>query len=208
MPRNFFLAAVAVAVAVTGLPALASGPDFEPEVLDRVLAGEIVADNLVTSNHEFRQRFRAYFPKGTPEAFVKLVTNHAAFPSWIPEVKKAETTGTDADGLGWRYHAEIFIDMGIVQQTVTPEGYQRLTPPAAPGDDTLLRNQITNYTDQLQSGEERSRLIPYQSGFLLDETIEAVARQDAPVFVATLVRKELRARGKKLVERARAQLGR
>lgn len=196
----------ALAAIVVAMPAWAGGPDFEPEVLARVKKGEVVTENLVTSNREFKVRFRAYAPTGTPEAFVRVVTTHADFPRWIPEVKKAETTGVDDDGMGWRYRADVFIDLGIVQQTVTPEGHQRVTWPAAAGDDTLLRNQLTNYTDQLQTGEERTRLIPYESGFLIETIVEGVARQDLQVFLAQLVRKELRARGKRLVERAREQV--
>lgn len=199
--------AVVCLVAFSALPG-AAGPDFEPEVLARVRRGEVVVDNLVDSNKEFRIRFRAFFPKGTPEGFVRLVTNHDRFPQWIPEVQSAETLAVEEDGTVFSYRADVFIDLGLIQETLAPAGTQRIRWPEAPGGETHLRNTLTNYTHLLQAGEERTRLVPFQGGFLSDTTVEAVLRQALDPFFAQLVRREIRARCKRLVERARDELAR
>jgi hypothetical protein len=200
--------AVVCLVAFFAVPLAVAGPDFEPEVLARVRRGEVVVDNLVQSNKEFRIRFRAFFPKGTPEGFVRLVTDHGRFPRWIPEVRSAETLAVEEDGTVFSYRADVFIDLGLIQETLAPEGTQRVRWPDAPGGETHLRNTLTNYTSSLQFGEERTRLVPFQGGFLSDTTVEAVLRQELDPFFAQLARREIRARCKRLVERARDELAR
>ena len=207
MEKFAILRFAALAAVVVSIPVLAA-PDFEPEILARVKGGEVVVENLVTSNSEFRVRIRAFFPGATPDGFVKLVTNHGNMPNWIPEVKKAETLAEEEENTVFRYKAEVFIDLGILNQTLYPEGTQRITRTGIPGDDLLIRNTITNYIDQIQGAEERTKLSPYDGGFLLDSTIEAVGRKDLPAFISGLIRKELRTRGKRLVERSRTALAR
>jgi hypothetical protein len=131
--------AVVCLVAFSAVPLAVAGPDFEPEVLARVQRGLVVVDNLVQSNKEFRIRFRAFFPKGTPEGFVRLVTDHRRFPRWIPQVRSADTLAVEEDGTVFPYLADVFIDLGLIQETLAPEGTQRVRWPDAPGGETHLR---------------------------------------------------------------------
>jgi len=143
----------------------------EPGLMDRVMGGEIVLSETTNTSTEFVDVFRAFFNKTSAKAYADLVTDHAKYVDLFPEMKEAKTTSVNSDRTVFTYWARMVVTVGIFQQTLYPEGRHtvKLARDAA-GESTVL-NEITNYTEYLKLATESARLIPYQNGMLVEDTV-------------------------------------
>jgi hypothetical protein len=184
MSRALCLSLVAVfclARAAAAASPAAPIPGFEnPQILERVMGGEIVKEEKISTAVEVQTIMRAFFNKVSPDAYVGLATDHPKYVELFPDlIKEAKTTKVNADHTEWDYWMDILYTMGIFQTHVYPEGHQiyRKAPDAA-SEATLLHN-ITNYQDYIKSATQTTRLIPYKTGMLVHDDIHLVMKKES-----------------------------
>jgi len=189
------------------LSALAMDPPtgFDPDTLARVMKGEIVVKELVNTKVEFREVARAYFNKVSTEAYHQLATNHKKYPSMFSEVKDAKTLKVDDKRTMYDYWLHLVIQYGPYTIPVYPEGTQVVTPAKDPTSEAYVRNVITNYTDTLDFAVQKTRLIPYQTGILVEEDIHVKVKSE--VTGGNIVKKELHKFYTRWVNTFRKELG-
>ena len=163
---------LAVAVLVY-LPvvAKADAPPGFADVMDQVMQGDIVLQETVNTSTEFEDVFRAYFNKVTPDAYAALIVDYPKYPDMFDEIKEAHQISVNADRTVFTYGLKMVVAVGPFHQTITPEGRHTLTINAS-GESHVL-NEITNYQNYLNYATESTRLIPYQNGMLVEDTVHA-----------------------------------
>jgi len=177
---RFFILSVLVClpavVRADGVP-----PGFDaPGLMDRVMNGEIVLDETVNTDTEFQDYFRAFFDKTTPAAYGALVTDYEIYPQLFDNMKDGKTTSVNADHTVYTYTLTVEESIGPFTETVYPEGQETLQlTPDANGESHIL-NEITNYQNNLNYATETVRLIPYQTGMLVEDDVHVSIKNSSP----------------------------
>lgn len=173
-PIRFALCALVLALSSRATLA-ADGPiaGFEdPAVLSRVMGGEIVAEEKAATGKEFETVFRAFFKGVSPDAYRDLATNHVKYPDLFPDdVKSAETTKSNKERTEFEYKMDLVFRIGIFVQHVYPELRQVYTPAPDAVSEAKMWQTVLNYKEYLTDSTETTRLIPYQGGILIHDTI-------------------------------------
>jgi hypothetical protein len=66
----------------------------------------------------------------------------------------------------------MLVEYGIFTFDVYPEGTHKAFPAKDTKSEAKLVNEITNYKDMMKKAVETTRMIPYQTGFLMEDTVE------------------------------------
>lgn len=163
-------------------------PGFEkPGLMDKIMKGQIVLDEQINASVEFKDVFRAYFNKVTPDAYAALAVNYPKYPDLIDMIQEAKQTSVNADHTVYTYWLHMDVAIGPFHQQIYPEGRHTLKINAN-GESTIL-NEITNYQDYIETATETTRLIPYQNGMLVEDTVYAKLRKSNSM--AGMVKKQL-----------------
>jgi hypothetical protein len=176
-------------------PSLATGPQDapvgfkDPVLLGRVMKGEAVIQEPIGTQTEFQTVVRLYFNRVSPEAYAILATNHRVYPTMFDEVKEGRTTKANVGLTEFDYWLDLLVGTGILEDHVYPEGHQTFTPAADTKSEALIVNHLTNYQDTIQSAVQRTRLIPYETGMLVEDDIH-ILMQDASLS-SRIVKKKL-----------------
>ena len=199
------LALACVALSAFARVSAAAIPGFEdPKVLEKVMKGEIVTEEVTQTKKDFRTVFRLYVPKADTVAWTNVVTDHAKYPSMISQVKSAETTKVNAEKTEYEYKMELLVKVGPFSQKIYPEGRQNVTPAKDAVSEAVVVNTITNYQDMIAKNSETTRLIPYEGGILVHDDINfTLVKENGQ---SKLIAKELNKNAKSMLEAFRAAL--
>lgn len=177
----------------------------DPVVLDKVMKGNIVVEQVMSTKTEFKTAVRAFFKKTSPDAYVDLFTSHKKWIGMLPEIKDAKTNSVNATMTEFTYWLALKIKYSLFTFDIYPEGKQTVTR----GKDALAEwkvlNEITNYKDQLSLAEENLRLIPHQGGILVEDNIHVVLVKASSQ--ATTAKKEIEKKWIDLIGAFRKELG-
>lgn len=166
-------------------------PGFEdPVLLEKVMSGQVVLEEKIATKKEFRTIIRAYFNKVSPEAYYKLATNHAKYPSMFEEVVEGATTSVSADALDLDYRLHLKVKVGMFEYDAYPEGHHKIIPAKDAISEARVVNEITNYEDQIKYSRQTTRLIPYQTGILIEDDVHFTLKSDSAA--ASLMKKKLK----------------
>lgn len=148
-------------------------PGFEaPGLIDRLLAGEIVLEEKVNNKFDYQAYQRAFAPKASAEAYIKIAINHAAYPNYFKEVQSAKTTAQNADLTEIDYWADVIFKSGIFSYHLYPTGKQLITYAKDAVSESKIDNKITNYPDRIKVGQQITRLVPYEGGILIEDFVD------------------------------------
>src|SRR5688572_27081780 len=81
---------------MAGLGAVGRGFE-DPGLLDKVMKGDIVVEQVMSTKTEFKTSVRAFFKKVSPEAYTDLFTAHKKWIGLLSEIKDAKTLSANAD---------------------------------------------------------------------------------------------------------------
>lgn len=176
-PLAFVLCLLVLASSMT----LADPPEgFEdPGLLAKVLNGDIVIEDIVDIPLEFRSYGRSYFDGVSSEAFVEGITDHARWPDLIGEVKEAKTTKINADQTEFDFWAHMIVNYLFFTYEFYPEGRQTISPAPDILSETKIYSVITNYQEEYKMLEMDTRLIPYETGILVEDDIHIVLVEES-----------------------------
>ncbi len=193
-----------IAVVSTALAA-EPPPGFEEHgVLEKVKAGEIVKTEVVATKKEFKSVFRAFFKKTSPDAYTALATNHPKYPQLFSDIKEAKTVNANAEGTEFDYWLHVVLKVGIFTQHVYPEGHQSYKRAVDEKSEATIVHNITNYKEYLESAVETTRLIPYEDGMLLHDTVHIKLLKDNAQ--STMIKNKLNEQFERFISTFRKEL--
>lgn len=195
--------------AVASIGAFAADPPkgFEdPALLAKVMSGKIVDQVQIDTKTEYKVVLRAYFAKTSPEAYAGIATNHPKYPSMFEEIQSAETTKVNAQRTDFEYKMTVLVQYGPFQLQVHPTGRQVFTPGADPRAEGAVAHNITNYQDVLEIASQGTRLIPYDNGMLVEDSIHVKVRKDYPPAQAAAIKTQLKKTFTRFLEVFRREL--
>jgi len=164
-------------------------PGFEdPKLLARVMSGEIVLEEKVSTKTEFRSIVKAFFNKVSPDAYTKLATNHPKYPSLFSEIKEAKTVSVSTDQLNLDYWLHLKVPIGPFFYDAYPEGHHTIVSAPDAQSEAKLLNEVTNYKDQIKFAKQTTRLIPYKTGILVEDDIHFLLTKES-AFSGTIKKK-------------------
>jgi hypothetical protein len=205
MDRRFHYVSVVLSV-VLSVPALAKGRGFEdPVLLDKVMKGNIVVEQVMATKTEFKSSVRAFFKGVSPEAYTDLFTSHKKWIGLLPEIKDAKTNSASADKTEYTYWMHMKVKYAIFTFDIYPEGKQTIAAGKDAVSEWAIKNEITNYKDDLKLAEENLRLIPHQGGILVEDNIHVILAKESSQ--ATTAKKEIEKKWVALMGAFRDELG-
>jgi len=142
----------------------------KPGLIEKLKAGEVVYEEVKSTQTAYTGIHRAYFYKVSPEAYVAEVTQHKKYPDHFTEILQGETTKIEKDH-SWNYWLEMVVKVGIFSFKVYPELHHVFTPGKDAISEAVLLNELTNYGEHVKTATQTSRLIPYEGGMLIEDTI-------------------------------------
>jgi hypothetical protein len=141
-------------------------------VFNKVIAGDIVKVVEKDTASEYILKIRAYFNKKGSKLdssdLIKLVTNHKKYEELFPEeIKRASTISVSADKKSFKYLL-IFNSTGL---SVRVDGDQKITYAKDATSEALIDNDISSFKNLFKSVSEKTRIIPYNDGLLVEDVI-------------------------------------
>ncbi len=162
----------------------------DPVLLGSVMGGKVIYQDKIDTKIEFETVAKAFFTKTSPEAYAMLAVNHPKYPQLFQEVKEGHTTKISEDKLDYDYRLKLVIQAGFITQEVFPEGHQHLIPAADAISEYRIQNAITNYTDDIKSATQVTRLIPYDNGILVEDDVHVILQK--PSAQSNIIKKKLK----------------
>jgi hypothetical protein len=203
MYRN--LALLCVAAFAFARTAAADIPGFEnKDLLEKVMAGEIEAEDVIATKTEFRTIFRLFVPKRDAEAWIGVATDHAKYPTIIDAVKSGQTVHVNHDRSIFDYKLHIVVKVGPFTQHVYPEGRQVVTRAHDAVSETKMMNTINNYGEMFVSNSEATRIIPHEGGILIYDDVHFKLKKESGH--AALIQKHLKKNALAILEGFRSVL--
>jgi len=173
-------------------------------VFEKVMGGEIHAQEALATKKEFRTIFRAYFPKIVATQYADLVVSHARYPEMFDEVKAAKTTKVNPGRTEFDYWAHIVYKFGIFNYDVYPEGRHTLVLPTTAYAEARVLHEVLNYKDQLNKVLETTRLIPWEGGILVHDDIYFMLQKESSQ--STMIKNQLKKQFLRYLEKFREVL--
>jgi len=176
----------------------------DPLLLEKVMKGEIIIQDTISTPTEFRTIGRAFFKKVSPNAYLDLATNHPKYPDLFEEVKKGETLEINSSKTEFKYRLDILIEVGFLSEHVYPEGIQKLVRAEDAISESTVDNEITNYTQTIKFSRQHTRLIPYKDGMLVEDDVHFQLQKDSGL--SGIIKQELKKFFTKYISRFRQEL--
>jgi hypothetical protein len=142
---------------------------FDAALLKRVMKGEIVLEQKIDTAREMKSVFRAFVPGASPEAYQKVVLNYEKYPSIFSDVLQAQTRNTTPDSAS--YWIQLQVRVALFQREIELEGVHAIWYPKDAQSEGALLNTITNQEEYLEFATAYSRLIPWEGGTLIEDTV-------------------------------------
>jgi len=149
----------------------------DPKLLAKVMSGEIVSETLIDTKTEHQTIVRAYFNRVSSDAYIRLATNHHKYPSMFPEVKGVPKS-VKINENEFEYTLDVLIQTGPFSFHVYPDFLQVVTPAPDLVSESAIANDVTNYTDVLEFFRQRTRLIPWETGILVEDNLHAKIKKE------------------------------
>lgn len=143
----------------------------DPALLARVMKGEIVYTTLVDTKLETKAVVKAYFAGVEPSEYYALTFDYGGYPKIFDEVKHGKLVKADYAAGTYDYQLEVETKVGLITMQDTALGRHTAKPAADPAQESLLHNQLLNFEEYVKSGLQNVRLIPYQGGILVEDTV-------------------------------------
>lgn len=158
------------------LSALAFGADApkgfnDPALLAKLMKGEIVKTTLTENKLETKVVLRAFSNKTSTDAYIDLAVNHAKYPALFEEIQDAKTVSVDKDRMTYDWWMDRIVGSGFLSFHVYIEGTQKLTRAKEASGEAFVENKMKNYKEYVQLGTQNTRLVPYEGGILIEDTI-------------------------------------
>lgn len=155
-----------LACSTLGLAEVAPKGFEAPGILEKVVGGQVLAEDQVDISTAMRVVFRAFFSGVTPDRFVDAVTDHANYPNLFPEVQTGRTVSVNADKTQWDYAVDINAKIGFFTKKIHVEAHQQIVPAKDLVSEWTMTDAITNNREELKQALNSMRFIPYGNGFL------------------------------------------
>lgn len=177
----------------------------DASIFNKVIAGDIVKIVEKDTTKEYVLRIRAFFKKNKAvldsSDLIKLVTNHKKYEELFPEeIKRASTLSTSTDKKNFKYLL-IFNGTGL---SVRVEGEQKIEYAKDATSEAFIHNDINSFKNLFKSVTEKTRIIPYDDGLLIEDVIEM--QIISPGIVANKVKTKLTDNLNKFVSKFREEL--
>lgn len=184
--QNVFISAMSVFLAVSQISMAERDPEgFDPETLAKVLSGEIVLQQVVSSPVELRTMIRAYFDRVSGDAYIRLATDHPKWAQLFQEVKEGKTTLVNETKTYFEYALSMVVKYGPYTIPLHPTGKQNITYAPDAVSESKIINELTNYKDYIEFIIQKTRLIPYQTGILVEDDVHLKVKNQVPQAVKT-----------------------
>ena len=157
-----------------------------PGLIERLRKGETVKETRVDTRKEFHFVHKAYYRNVTPEAFAGLAVNHQRYPELFQEVVSGATLRVDHGAGQYDYRLHVRVDVGLFRQDAHPEGTHVVTKAPA---EWKIANRVTNYPHYAEVADQRTRLIPWEGGILIEDEVHVRLKQNNPM--SRLIRNKL-----------------
>ncbi len=163
---------------------LPGGPaGFDAETLEKVLQGKTVIKNVINTKLELHSYIRAFFDDVIAQEYVELATDHPKFPTLFPEVKEGRTTYVNESKTQFEYALSMVIEYGIYLIPFNPTGIQKIKHGQDSVSESTIENEVTNYKERFEFIRQNTRLIPFQTGILIEEDVHMKMKKQIPDFV-------------------------
>lgn len=143
----------------------------DPKSLEKIMAGEIVKTQVIDTKMETKVILRAFCNKSSTDAFIDVAINHGKYPVMFPEIQDAKTTATNAEKTQYDWWADMLVKQGFISFHVHPEGVQKITRAKDATSEATIENTLKNYADLVEVGQQNTRLIPFENGVLVEDTV-------------------------------------
>lgn len=182
--QNVFILAVSMFLAVSRISSAERDPEgFDPETLAKVLSGKIVQQQVISTPVELRTMIRAYFDRVSGYAYIQLATDHPKWAQLFPGVKEGKTTFVNEIKTYFEYELSLVVKYGPYTIPLYPKGKQTVTYAPDAVSESKILNELTNYKDYIEFLVQKTRLIPYQTGILIEDDVHLKVKNQVPAAV-------------------------
>ncbi len=176
----------------------------DPALLEKVMKGEVVKTTVLENKLETKVILRAYSNKTSTDAYMDLAVNHAKYAALFDEIQDAKTVSVDKDRTTYDWWIDRIVGSGFLSFHVYPEGTQILTRAKDATSEATIENRMKNYKDQVVVGVQNTRLIPYENGILIEDTVYVKVVESAK---GEMIKSEIVKQFTRFLEVFRAELG-
>lgn len=167
------------------LTSITYGADYpkgfeDPALMEKVMGGDIVVERVLDTNQEGKMIARSYFDGVSSDAYLDLATQYEKYPTIFPMVKKGQTLNVNPEKTVFGYKLDILVVYGVFSKMIYPEMKHTLIRAKGTSDESHLKNELMNYKKDVEFATQSIRLIPFEKGILVEDTIHAKAKQSSP----------------------------
>lgn len=177
----------------------------DPAMLEKIMKGTIVKTTVVDTKMESKIVLKAYSNKTSTDAYIDLAINHAKYPALFPEFQDAKTTKVSEDKTEYNYWSDLIIQHGFLSLHVNPEGVQKITRAKETAGEAFVEHTLTNYKDLIEVGSQNTRLVPYDNGILIEDTVYVKVKQSGGQ--ATMIKQKMVEQFTRFIQGFRKELG-
>ena len=175
--------------------------DFsDPSTFDAVLNGEIIVEDQLDTGTVFLSVVRAYFFRTHPREYVELITDHPRWPELVKDFREGRTLDSNPEGTLFDWWLSMRVQFGLFHYEFFPTGRQ--TVKERLGETTV--HNLLDGGEMVKIAEQRTRLVPYQGGMLLEDEIRVEIESPSPF--ASAAKREVKNRLVEMTRGARSVL--
>ena len=161
----------------------------DPALLAKVMSGKADVFEKVSSSKEFETIVRLFIDRATPEAYAKVATNHAAYPSIFTEVKQGKTLQANSQLTEFDYWLDMLVIYSGFTEHIYPEGHQTVLFGVDVRSETTIDHHLKNYEETIAASSQHTRLIPWETGILVEDDTHIVMVEAS--MTSAIVKKKL-----------------
>lgn len=189
MKTGMGLICLVIFIATVGIARAEPPEGFEdPVLLQKVMAGEVVVQDVLSTKVEFRTFSRSFFDEVSPKEYVDLVTDHPKWPMFVPEIKEGKTTKVNEDRTQFEFWLHVVAQFGLFTYDLYPEISQTIYWANDEVNESRIYSLLLNGQEDVKLGEVTTRLIPYETGILVEDNIHVVLVKESGY--SSLIKKE------------------
>ena len=169
-------------VAAFAAPSFADNPPqgfTDPTLLQQVMSGQIVTQTISDTQYEANFIVRSFWDKVTTDRYQDAVVDYPHYPDVFEAVQEGDLVSVNADKTEYDYKLDILEQVGPISEDFYPTGHHSLVRLQKGVAEAHLNNTLTNYKDVLPTATQSIRLIPWQTGMLVEDTINLQANPQA-----------------------------
>ncbi len=176
----------------------------DPALLAKVMQGKIVIEDKVSTSTEFVSVGKAFFKQTSPVVYSQLAVNYPLYPKMFEEIKEGQLLNSNAEKTEFDFKLHMEVSVGPFAYDVYPEGKHLLQLPQDAISEGKVVMKVTNYTEYLKRADQTTRLIPYEGGILVEDTVHVVLQKASSQ--GNIVKKKLKEFYNKYIDGMRKEL--